>query len=274
MPVSADGSELYVVGKETTWIVSLDSLKVVGELPLYGRVTVSPDGRLMALRDYGVTILNTYDYSVVFQADDTVGIGAFSSDSKSFYAPSNGYIYKVRLEGDFPETRTYLGHRQFRRMIPSLDEDKWFIYSHVGTCLSAFEVYDPALDSIIFTQLLSPGLGDIALTPDGRYVFYTNADYPISYCITPPPVIHVHDVHSNEPLPPISLAGAADSLFPSGVAPNSIEITPDGRWLVGLDDYYFFLVAVDLETMEVVRHHVMDGTWNVSLFGLWCQNGM
>jgi len=129
MRVSADGSELYVVGDETTWIVSLDSFRVIGELPLFGGVEPSSDGRLMAIWNNGLSVVNTSDYSILLQTDEVLTHCVFSADNKSLYAIGDGYIYRVDLESDFSETRRQFEDRQFFRVLPSVDEDRWFLLS-------------------------------------------------------------------------------------------------------------------------------------------------
>jgi len=136
-------------------------------------------------------------------------------------------------------------------------------------------VYDPATDSIMYSDLFGPGLSDLALTRDGRFVFYSNSDYAITHCSTPPGEIFVYDIENSAPAVSISLAGIGEGLYPpEGPLVMSMEVTPDGRWLVGLDDYFFCIVVVDLETMEVARHHIMDRSWDVCLFSLRCQYGL
>ena len=114
-------------------------------------------------------------------------------------------------------------------VVPSEDNTRLFLYLNYGHPTWSFEVYEPYLDSIIFQDFLIPGAGQIAITPDGRYVFYsspgrTGTDpLPMQFLI-------FYDVQSNE----------IDTVFddPSQFCettwcafPNSMAVSPDSRWL-------------------------------------------
>ena len=243
--VSADGKLLYLAQTFSVLVVDTDSLSsitdslsFIAELPYDSDdpVAVSPDNQLVAITGDDLTILRTSDYSVLFSDTDRTLNGQFSTDSKSFYCAAGwssqtpGLVYKVDLSDSlFPVTRRLFADGGVTHVIPSLDDSKWFLSLRVRTWTSAFEVYDVATDSIIFREILVPGSGQIAITPDGKRIFYNNpgrsgTDPPA------PPGFTIFDVEANK------VDRLVEDLdFFSGSTwvahPNAMAVTPDGRWL-------------------------------------------
>jgi len=183
MTASSDGTILYVVAKnDTIMVFDLDTKTIITELPYEakGGVAVSPNGQLVAILGDDLYILNTSDYSVVFHDTNRVSSGIFSSDSRSFYCAADEtgtgsyYAYKVDLDDDFLVTRKGFAGGNTIGVIPSYDEERWFVYLYGAGFRSFFKVYDVETDSIIFSEFITPGAGYMALTPDGKYLFYTN----------------------------------------------------------------------------------------------------
>jgi hypothetical protein len=181
---SADGGRLYLATDSNVVVIDPDTRAVLTELP-YQRsrsVVVSPDNHLVAITGNDLFVLRTSDYSVLFSDTDMTEYGHFSSDSRTFYCAAGwststpGFVYKVDIaNGQFPVERLPIADGGVVHVVPSLDETKLFLYLNIpGLWHWAFEVYDVAADSIIFRDILIPGGGEIAMTHDGRYVFYTN----------------------------------------------------------------------------------------------------
>jgi len=238
--VSADGKLLYVALGTSVLVVETDSLTTVNELfyQNFGPVAVSPDNKLLATLGGDLYILRTSDYSVVFSDTNELiySGGNFSSDSKTFYCASRRdldsihVVYKVDLsDSTFPITRKGFPYGAVTEIIPSIDESKWFLYLHIGLWTYSFEVYDVIQDSIIFRDVLVPGAGYHAASPDGKYVFYTGpgrcGDGP-----PPDPSFKIHDVEKNA----IEAVFTDSAYFCAGqvcVAPRDLAISPDSRWL-------------------------------------------
>jgi len=116
------------------------------------------------------------------------------------------------------------------RIVPDRDEDKWFMYFRIIDQQSIFQVYDVNIDSIIFSQDLWPGAGDMELTVDGRYVVFTQ---PGSMISSGAPYFTIFDVHSNSILEQVRFDGDTSQLKIVYI-PGSLCQTPDGRHIVGL----------------------------------------
>ncbi len=266
MTASADGQRLYLTLETSVIVVDAESLMFIAELTLGGKgaVAVSPDGQLLATGSGGgLVILDGSDYSVVFQ-DTAPGVGVFSSNSQRFYGSTETEVYKLDLS-DTPfsiTTRTF-PDGSITSMIPSPDETKWFLYVRIGTFASVFRVYDVPMDSIIFSDWIMPGYGQIAITPDGRYVFYSNPGrdavvFPRDLCFT------VFDVEANK----IDRVVSDTDFFtgPSWVAPpNRMAITPDGRWLVMLGGSLALrvLYLYDIQTGLLVHREDWGGSGHI-----------
>lgn len=274
MTVSADGKKLYLALADSSFVVDLDDLHNITKLPYSagGGVAVSPDNQLVAILGNGLNILSTSDYSVIFDDTDGVRFGTFSTDSKSFYClGGDTYVYKVALDGSSPVTRKWLSGGWSYQIIPSVDEAKWFLYSIIAECRYLFEVYDVDKDSVIFREYISPGNGEMELSLDGRYLFYTNPGFRISYCIDPPPSsFTAFDVEKNQIHRVISTIGVFDGTNPDFWPIGSVEITPDGHWLVGMDTDFEALLVLDITKMEIEKYILLSG--QRYLYGLTCQN--
>ena len=258
--VSADGKRLYLGLRSSVVVVDAESFKFITELPYdpFSAVSVSPDNEYLAITGDDLYILRTSDYEVVFSDTDKTEHGRFSSDSRSFYCVAGwtsgipGFVYKVDLsDGSFSVQRKSFAGVGVFRVVPSLDETKWFLYLNVGLWTSTFEVYDVLEDSITFRQVLIPGLGDLALTPDGRRIYYTNpgsGNGPTGLL-----GFTIFDVNTN-----VIDTVVEDADFFTGPTwaahPNLLAITPDGRWLAMIGGSMALLVPFlyDIDKRELV----------------------
>lgn len=272
--VAADGSRLYLPDGNMTVVVSTDSFEVITEINYAGGVSVSPDGRFLAIPGYDISIIDTEDYSVVFHDTNDAASGAFSQNSQAFYCGNSPYVFKIDLSTpDYQITRTqlpYLDH-SLRQVVPSVDESKWFLYRQdtINQVSYYFEVYNVALDSIIFTDTLVPGLGEIVVSPDGKYVFYTN---PGEMYTSPSGPFTVFDVEKNK----IHKTIEAHTPLHDGLPVGNLAITPDGRKLVamgkrGTGEF----VIIDVASMEQTEHYYLgqEDVNHVDLWNVICQNG-
>jgi DNA-binding beta-propeller fold protein YncE len=157
------------------------------------------------------------------------------------------------------------------RVVPSADESKLFLMLKYSTFGYAFVVYDVATDSIIFSDPLTPGAGDIEITRSGRYAFYSN---PGTIAVGPPPPSHfkVFDVRNNEICQIVSTEEVTTDS--SGYMPiGLLAITPDGTRLVALrgpvGNEFLVLNPIDMRIEDY--HHLGYSTW---LFDVTCQNGL
>jgi len=274
--ISADGKKMYITGIPTDHIdvLDTDSMVVIDQLPYVGAFAVSPDNRLIAVVDDGLSlsILETSDYSVVFHDTTTFNERCvFSSNSQRFYgAPQAGGVYILDLsDSQFPITIITPPFGSVRDLAPSHDESKVFLYLQRPQLFwyGAFAVYDLAADSLIFSDTLRPGFGELEPTPDGRYVFYTNP----GHMLYGPglPWIRVYDVQRNAIHKEITTAGVLEEPYGSGVPLEEICVTPDGQWVVALAvNSYDFVIAFDVYNMAVSKYVRLGHSW---LWGVSCQ---
>lgn len=242
--ISSDGRLLYLPTANSIMVFDLINRTVVSEHPieLGGEVAVSPDGRHLALmRGSGPVkkffIFSLADFSVVYLDTIYTGNGVFSDDGNEFYCyaeDSDGwmYVYIVDLANSFRVTRKYFSGAVIH-MLPNMDMSRWFIMMRISDDISQFLVYDVARDSIMFARLLIPGAGEIELTPDNRFVVITQPGTMFNEV----PDVDYFTIYSVE-------RNAIDQLVTPWEYPNplfdeigQIELTPDGRWLVGLPGY-------------------------------------
>ncbi len=273
--ISADGKKMYVSDRKRTHIalVDLDSRAVIDQLPYKLAIAVSPDNQLVAVQGEGVHILQTSDYSEVFHDSVTVVRGTFSRNSQRFYgATSDGEVYTLDMS-QAPYSSVIKSFDPFfvRKIVPSIDETKWFLYLAGGTDYYSFQVYDPVSDSTTFRQDITPGHGELELTPNGKLVFYTNPGDEWSVL----PGVHwitVYDVTKND-IQTVTTAGLLDPPYEAGIPLSEVGITPDNRWLVAVASgqlgSYPFVVTLDMNTMQFTKYRKLDGIGNYH--GMECQ---
>ena len=278
---AADGSRLYLPDGNKTVVVDTDSFEdiTVIDFECSHGVSVSPDNQYVAIIGDDVRILSASDYTLVFHDTDAVWHGIFSADSKQFYCVGGWsgdgsvlpYVYSVNLaDSSFPVQRHTFSDGGAWRIVPAVDGSRWFLYLKYDTFGYVFEVYDVAKDSIIFRDLLTPGAGDIEVTPDGKYAFYSN---PGTTLVGPPPPsdFTVFDIEANAIHKIVSTedsAGGTSTFMPIG----NFAITPDGRKLLAVrgptgGDFLVF----DVNAMEIdKRFNVGNQAW---LWNVTIQNG-
>jgi len=270
--ISADGKLMYIRDAQhnNTAILELPSFEIIGDLPYVAPLAVSPDNRLLAVWRNGLCVINTDDYSEIF-SDTSLSGGEFSFNSQRIYGfTKQGSAYKLDLADSlFPVTVKSFPGNLVRSVVTPPDESRWYVYlatSHVFL----FLVYDVGCDSVVFVDDFYPGQGEMAITPDGRYVFYTN---PGGMPYSPgPPWITVYDAESNNFSNLIITVGALPEPYEEGVAVGELCITPDGRWLVAIHTDFRYILTIDTKTQKPVRGRLFGGYRHHQ--GLACQNGL
>jgi hypothetical protein len=277
MVTSADGRLGYHSNSDDGYvrIVSLDSLQsgdtlqALAVLPLGNVAAVSPDGQLIVSSKGGLSILRTSDYTAIHHDSSLFG-QVFSPNSKCVYGRTRETYNAFRLDLSdslHPVTiKEFTGYLVYD-IVPSTDETKWYLYLATYTH-QLFAVYDIGADSIIFSEAMWPGDGDLAVTPNGKYVFYTNPgnmyEGPGDYDL------RVYDVASNTVIKRVSTYGVIEGLPGEGVLLDYLCATPDSRWLVMLSAHYpYATLALDTRTMVITKYRCLEGP--KTLGGLTCQ---
>jgi hypothetical protein len=278
--VSADGERLYFNHEGAIHVVNSSTFETITVLDYSGDVVVSPDNQLIAVIGYDIWILSVPDYSVVFHdtADARARGSAFSTNSQRFYCgsgTSGPSVYVVDLEAEEPQLEERplpYPELQLQKIIPSVDETKWFLYRRIRHDLFAFEVYDVGMDSLVFSLVFAPGYGDMAMTPDGRYVFITNPG-ELNSDIPRDPWIYVFDVAANAFASDIPVIGTGDQLF----APDQLALSPDGLRLVAaaMQGHGSRFSVVGVSSREQIETYYLGQVGNntVFLYDVYCQNG-
>jgi len=277
--VSPDGREVYLwTGNATMLYTPADN-----RLSSYADSTVglsfSPDGSLFAFYGPTLQVYRRADSTLVFEDTVELALMYFTNDNSRLFGliqqRYNAVAYWADLNGNQQTWRKDFGN-DVMSLLPTSDGGELFTLEMVSDYDWAFEAYDVAADSIVFSQVFSPGWGWMARTPDDRYVFYTNPGGFVDFGTAPPPnTITVFDVEQNAIIKAIPTGtmvptdtGEVWQDFPVWL----VTVTADGRWLVGLSEYsYGIVVTVDIQTLEVVRYDLL-GKWRL-LFYLDTQAG-
>jgi hypothetical protein len=278
--ISPDGKTMYLNPDGYIVKVSLDSHVVIAEnpvdieLPHISRprsIIVSPDGQYMAINRYDLYLLNVSDFSVVYHDTNETLNGRFAKNGDVFvcsgYDSIGGYALQIDMTNGFAETKWRFASGGSLHVIPDADYKRFFLYLHVYTDSFLFQAYDIASDSVIFSKSLCPGLGDMEITSDGRYIIFSQTGSWTHGC-PPPRYFTIFDIEHN------CIDREVDAFIDSlGIAPaiGELCLTPDGRHLIGIGpgfEGWFF--DYDIQRHEFDRQEVLRGTR--SMFSLACQS--
>ncbi|MFH1686423.1 MAG: hypothetical protein ABIE70_02750 [bacterium] len=271
--VSHDGMRLYaLLNSQLVRIFEMPGLSVLGDISVAvgDPVIVSPDGQYFAIAGPDLYIYSTDDLSVVFHDTSQVRHnGVFAADGQTFYGmwsagPLPGqYVYRLSLDSNPATTQTqYLIDGRPVQVLPTPDQSKWLLYKGGGGS-GGFLAYDALQNSVIFQHDLCPGLGEIVMTPDGRWAFYTNPGggfYPLGESI-----IRMFDIENNRVVEEIVTNAHGDSTAPAHCPIQQMVVTPDGRYLVGLDyPGYNQLICYDITNRTLTDYRYFGANANIS----------
>jgi hypothetical protein len=271
LTVSGDGRLLYLSQGERVLLLTTD-LRFIGELPYsaWWGTAVSPDDDLLAIMGDDFHILRTTDWSVVYSDTIRLHNGIFSGDSRTFYAGSvdggeyYNYVFWLRPLDSNPVLNHYELAGSPGPVIPTPDNTRLLAY-----LLHRFVVYDICQDSVVHETAVWPGTGQLAMTPDGTYGFFSNPSTPLGELGTAD--VYAFDVQANRICDTFHIDDLLDSLQVITMGVGQMVVTPDGRWLVALDAPFgpHVLILYDLSRGEAVYLH--DFGLNYDLGGISVQ---
>jgi len=258
LEASADGLFLFVATRDYVAKVDTKAKATVATLPYradYG-IAVSPDNQLIAfLMGPGIVIVQVSDFSAIFE--DTLldyRSVSFSTDSRRLFGYGAGSYHSVvtmDLDNNYSLESTELTPGPvIIKILPSVEETKWFLIWRYNMWQNMFQVYDVILDSVIFQETICGGLADLLVSPDGKYVFYTEAgdysDLPGSNYFT------IYDIAKNRIKMKVSTLGIEDGINPTYMALGAMCITPDSKWLIiGQARNRPYFIRFNLNIMEI-----------------------
>lgn len=268
--VSADGDLLYFSQGDRVFVYTADSLRFVTELPYGARrgTAVSPDGYLLAIMGDDSYILRTTDWSVVFSDTLRLHDGVFSSDSRTFYAGDiddvSSFCWVKPLEQN-PRLQRKAIDGNLGQVVPTPREDRLILYLY-----RHFSSYDMVGDSILFDAFVWPGVGQLAMTLNGRYAFFGNPSSQHMERGTTD--LFVFDVYANSICDTIHIEDLLDSLGIYSPGVGQMVVTPDNRWLVAVEasGWTSLLILYDLSRREAV--YLCDFSANYEFSGISVQH--
>jgi len=276
--VSPDGTTMYLHTAHSVVVVDLDSLTLRAEHTLEtkgNQMSISPDGAFLGVLHTELTIVRTSDFSVVYHGAAYSFNGIFSSDSKTFYCATideQNYIYlnRIRLGDSLSVDSTYFADGATWRIVPTRDESLWFLFLWIWNDIFVFEAYNTLTDSVIYRMGFAPGHGDMEITPDGRYVIFSqpgrlNSDVP------PPPYFTIFDVCANDIFREVNTTQTDNEGNPVYFPVGELCITPDGKHIIGTRGIVGgHIFDFDLQKMRFVNYLFIGDSR--ALIGLTCQS--
>lgn len=147
-------------------------------------------------------------------------------------------------------------------VIPSSSGNLLFLYlkHYEEQYLFSFSIYDQTLDSIIYSDSLIPGEGNIALTNDERYIIYTNPGKNYLFYPDPPysfKVFNTSTLQIEDEIGTIFTFNKDDTVY---LSINQICLTPDNKFMLGTgiagdDD----ILIYDIRNNEIKKLFTLGG---------------
>ena len=246
--ISSDGKTMYIRENQGNRIIeySLDSLVPISEKTVsiqeYSpptrsqKIITSSNNRYIAVLNGYLHIYNIGDYSLIYRDTiNKIGNGDFYQNGNVFFCwieDTLSVIYglKVDLICGIEETKWLIPNVSPHQIIPDSDFEKLFIYAHVYNDNYSFQVYNINKDSVEFYKPFCPGLGDMEITLDGRYIIFCQPGSGLIGCPAPR-YFTIFNTENNQ------IDREVDAFIDSlGIVFGVSElcITPDGRHLIGI----------------------------------------
>jgi len=279
--ISPDGKTMYLHPDMGIAEVSLDSLTVIAEHavdiskgPLVDpghQVMVSPDGQYLVVILPYLHVVRLADYSVVYADTQAIYLtGSFTADSRSFLTPRLGISTPVVREISLIDPVDVRDH-DFGvypwQVVVTSDDSQWFVRMILSTCVSSFRVHAMPSESLLFNLDMNPGGGDMAITPDNRYVIYTQHGPASQSCCPSRRAFIFYDILARQISHEVSTI--VDSLPMFMTVIEDFCLTPNGRYLLSIGESGD-LLQYDLERNEFKKYLIMEGLHSLRI--LVCQS--
>ncbi len=262
--ISADGTQLLMTkttqyAGDTLVIYDWQTMERITSRPVEGNIFVSNTGQYIAmLDDDSLVFLDGVTYNVLFSDIINTYQGCFLKDDSKFYTFTNDNhirIYDMLGESlyvDMTLTDPPYATPGIYRILPSPDGTRIFMVVSYGSIYSKYLIsYYPQLDSVGLYYPVSPGSGEIAITPDERQLILTDH----SNIIEDPSLQQIvfMDVATERVIKILS-AGYCISGQPfAGFDPGHFCVTPDSRYALvvpsGFGPFHIFAL-VDIVNYE------------------------
>jgi len=278
LAVSLDGRWMYLPSGTSIAIVDLRTRQIVKRYPAPGSSGVmefglSPDGRYLGVtrlgepNQRGLWIIRANDGDVIFHDSVSSSHGIFSDNSGRYYCVAfdslgHLYAYTLNLDRAFAISRTYFPNGAAWRILPNKAESIWGAFLWIFNDIFLFELYDPKADSVLYSQSMIPGFGEMVFSKDEKYIIYSqpgrlNSDVPI------PDYFTIFNVENMQVEHQVHIAH--DSLHPFHYI-SELYVTPNGQHLIGIVWVGGTFFDFNMETMQIERLVYIGNTQ--SLVGL------
>jgi hypothetical protein len=271
--ISPDGKTMYISPADYGCIaeLSLDSSIVVAEHPIdlnqgssggwRRRVAISPNSHYLAIVDQFLHIYDTRNFNLIYS--DTIDRflhGEFSQGGGFFFCAGHDidytdfYVLKIDLARGLVETRWDFPQGAIYNVLCNVSINKLFMYTRIYRDMFLFQVYDISMDSIIYTKSFCPGHGHMVITPNNRYIIYSQPGTIISDCVAPE-YFTVYDFVRNRIDREVdAFVDTLGLVYPT----DDLYVTPDGRHLIGISNLNG-LFDYDIELGIFNEHSALGG---------------
>jgi DNA-binding beta-propeller fold protein YncE len=274
--LSADGSQLLMTkitqsAGDSLVIYGWQTMERITSRPVEGNIFVSNTGKYIAmLDDDSLVFLDGVTYDVLFSDVINTYQGCFLKDDSRFYTFANDNhirIYDMMGESlyvDMAFTDPPYATPGIYRILPSPDGTRIFMVVSYGSIYSKYLIsYYPQLDSVGLYYPVSPGSGEIAITPDERQLILT--DHSNAFGDASLRQIVFIDL-STERVIKILSAGYCIAGQPTfaGFDPGHFCVTPDSRYALvvpsGFGPFHIFALVdiVNYKFEDIVYSPIED----------------
>ncbi len=271
--ISPDGKTMYLNPDGSIVEVSLDSHKVIAEHPVsfshvpsldWKVMEMSPDGQYLAILTNKLILLNLSDYSIFYEETKRCKRGRFSTEGSLFTCiikegdDTVDVLVVDMIDGSAEIIRDFDNGSPFDAIYCE-SREMWFLYYSLGNSMYGFQAIDEKTDSVVYSIAFCPGSGDMEITPDNNYVFFSQPGGWQFGC-PPPQYFNVYDISENQ-LEQIKFKiDTVNTLYRNT---NEIVITPDGRHLIGTSLFLGQVMDYDIQSGQFLHRFEFDRGSNI-----------
>lgn len=267
LSVSPDGKSLYAWGNDEIIEYDVKSSSSRQFWPKPGAVIVAPDEKKAAIFDGDFYLIDLKTREILYYDTSRFFLGAFSQDSRVFYA-TRGYqvskVLRLDLRNGIGSDSLTVGQTLCYAIETDADGAGFFLLSQEAQT-DVLAHYEWNRGEGDWRQEILPGEGDIQLSGDGKILYISNPGPIIDHggpTVEPPWTITALDAKVRDTLFEISTITHFDgdtTLRKIPVGP--MAVTPDGNWLFGVCTWLGPILSINLQSKQVEHAFLFESRY-------------
>lgn len=244
-------------------VISVDlETKAVNHFPagVKGPVVFSENEQYFAAPFNGtLRIYNTGDKSVFWEDTALTYGGCFSVGNDLYFSRYKNAVSVFDLKEKKLIKKSYLPNNIYE--IKATLNDEVLLIHYFTDFDNIFQIYDLHLDTVLFSDTVDYGRGEIEISRNKMYAFFTYSggiiqpDKNANILNGPTNTFRIYDLNSRSIYKIVNTEGFVPGDYYPFYAYYEIEQTANSKYLVGCQEAHNILVLFNLQTMELESYY-------------------